>query len=640
MQVQQGRDFKYLNTLVLLFGLFTCLYFYSPALKAQDTLDEQWLVTQLEIAKDKSIYDPGQAVEFVESLIAEHDDKLTVLQRIKLQLILANDYLLVGGLKKTIELEKQIANDLHLLDDDSLVTYYIIKSNIHNYSGQTEQSLAILKIAEELVKQLDDEKLNSKVFGALANFYVYNHDDIKALEYFYKSYEIIKRSGDLLDLAYIEATMAKSYEYLFDYDTAVEMQTKALNYFLKYDLVFDSLVSYYHLAKVYLKMDRTQDAIKISNKLLPLSEQATDKSLVYYGFIVLAEAYLLEQNLSQAQHYLSLSNQYFDQLEDVANIAQHYYIQAGIELAQRSSEKAAKTLDKAQLLSESLPIEYSISSLIKLTRLQAELAVQQNDYQLAYKYQQDLIALNDRQYNKVREISRSRHKVEFDTKQVKLEKQLLKKDKELNEFALQEIKQQQALQNTIMFSVLILFLLLLLFSWRQYRLKRKFSLLANTDFLTGVANRRKIMDFAELQWLQLKNDNHNFCLILFDLDHFKNINDEFGHPTGDLVLKSITETAKCAIRGHDILGRIGGEEFLVVLNNTSLVEAIEIAERIKSDIEKTSIKEGENVIKMTASFGVAQKRAQLNSFKDLLKNADKALYTAKERGRNRVETDE
>lgn len=640
MQVQQGRDFKYLNTLVLLFGLFTCLYLYSPALKAQDTLDEQWLVTQLEIAKDKSIYDPGQAVEFVESLIAEHDDKLTVLQRIKLQLILANDYLLVGGLKKTIELEKQIANDLHLLDDDSLVTYYIIKSNIHNYSGQTEQSLAILKIAEELVKQLDDEKLNSKVFGALANFYVYNHDDIKALEYFYKSYEIIKRSGDLLDLAYIEATMAKSYEYLFDYDTAVEMQTKALNYFLKYDLVFDSLVSYYHLAKVYLKMDRTQDAIKISNKLLPLSEQATDKSLVYYGFIVLAEAYLLEQNLSQAQHYLSLSNQYFDQLEDVANIAQHYYIQAGIELAQRSSEKAAKTLDKAQLLSESLPIEYSISSLIKLTRLQAELAVQQNDYQLAYKYQQDLIALNDRQYNKVREISRSRHKVEFDTKQVKLEKQLLKKDKELNEFALQEIKQQQALQNTIMFSVLILFLLLLLFSWRQYRLKRKFSLLANTDFLTGVANRRKIMDFAELQWLQLKNDNHNFCLILFDLDHFKNINDEFGHPTGDLVLKSITETAKCAIRGHDILGRIGGEEFLVVLNNTSLVEAIEIAERIKSDIEKTSIKEGENVIKMTASFGVAQKRAQLNSFKDLLKNADKALYTAKERGRNRVETDE
>ena len=109
---------------------------------------------------------------------------------------------------------------------------------------------------------------------------------------------------------------------------------------------------------------------------------------------------------------------------------------------------------------------------------------------------------------------------------------------------------------------------------------------------------------------------------------------------GDLVLKNITDIAKRAIREHDILGRIGGEEFLVVLNNTPLVEAIEIAYRIKSDIEKTPINDGENVIKMTASFGVAQKRAQSNSFKDLLKNADKALYTAKERGRNRVETDE
>ena len=640
MQVQQGRYFKYLNTLVLLFGLFTCLYLFSPALKAQSTFDEQWLVTQLDIAKDKSILDPGQAVEFVESLLAEHDNELTQLQRAKLQLVLADDYLLVGGLKTAIELEKQIANNLSLLDDDSLVDYYLIKSNIHNYSGQTEQSLAVLMIAKELVEQRDDETLKSKVFGALANFYVYNHDDIKALDYFYKSYEIIKRSGDLLDLAYIEATMAKSYEYLFDYDTAIEMQTKALNYFLKHNLVFDSLVSYYHLAKVYLKVGRTQDAINSSNKLLALSVKATDKSFVYYGFIVLAEAYLVEQKMPQAQHYLSLSNQYFDRIEDVANIAQHYYTQAGIELAQHLPEKAAKTLAKAQQLSESLPIEFSITSRIKLTRLQTELAVQQNDYQLAYKYQQDLIALNDRQYNKVREISRSRYKVEFDTKQVKLEKQLLKKDKELNEFSLQEIKQQQALQNTIMFSVLLLFLLLLLFSWRQYRLKRKFSLMANTDFLTGVANRRKIMDSAESQWLELKSDNHNFCLILFDLDHFKNINDEFGHPVGDLVLKNITDIAKRAIREHDILGRIGGEEFLVVLNNTPLVEAIEIAYRIKSDIEKTPINDGENVIKMTASFGVAQKRAQLNSFKDLLKNADKALYTAKERGRNRVETDE
>lgn len=642
MQIQQGRCFNYLHSRVSLLSFFACLYLYCATLNAaqQPVLDAKWLTTQLELAHKKSIQDPGHAAEFLEHLIKQHSTHLSAIQRSELQLHLADNYLLLGELSKAIALERLLANELTVLNNESLIRYYLIKSTIYSYSGQADKSLAILNTAEQQVEQLENEKLKSKVYGALASFYVYNHDDIKALDYFYKSYEIIKRSGDLLDLAYIESTMAKSYEYLFDYDKALELQLKALAYFLKNDLMFDSLVSYFHSAKIYLKMKRGQEAIASSQKMLAMAGQVANENLVYYGYIILAEAYLLEQDIAQANHYLSLSSQYFDKLEDVANIANHLYIQAAIELAQNLTDQAAKTLAKAQLLSEQIPIENSITSLLKLANLQTELAVQQNDYRLAYKYQQDFIALNEQHYNKVREIARSRHKVEFDIKQVKLEKQLLKKDKELNEFSLQEIKQQQALQNTIMFSVLLLFLLLLLFSWRQYRLKRKFSVLANTDFLTGVANRRKIMDFAESQWLELKSDNHNFCLIIFDLDHFKSINDEFGHPAGDLILKSITETAQRAIREHDILGRIGGEEFLVVLNNTPLVEATEIAYRIKSDIEKTPINDGENVIKITASFGVAQKRAQLHSFKDLLKNADKALYAAKERGRNRVETDE
>ncbi|TMN72022.1 hypothetical protein CWB85_08500 [Pseudoalteromonas sp. S1727] len=642
MQGQQGSCFSYLHIRVLLLSIFAYLYLYCAASNAaqQPALDAQWLATQRDLAHEKSVQDPGQATEFLELVLTQQHTRLTPLQRSELQLDLAENYLLLGELTKAIELEKQLANELAVLSNESLINYYLIKSTIHSYSGQADKSLAILKTAEQQVDLLGNDKLRSKVYGALASFYVYNHDDIKALDYFYKSYEIIKRSGDLLDLAYIESTMAKSYEYLFDYDKALQMQHKALAYFLENDLVFDSLVSYFHLAKVYLKMECSQEAIDSSQTMLAMAHKVANENLVYYGYIILAEAYLFEQDITRASHYLALSNQFFDKLEDVANIANHLYIQAAVELAQNLTEQAAQTLAKAQLMSEQIPIENSITSLLKLARLQTKLAVQQNDYQLAYKYQQDFIALNDQHYNKVRELSRSRHKVQFDTKQVELEKQLLKKDKELNEFALLEIKQQQALQNTIMFSVLLLFLLLLLFSWRQYRLKRKFSLLANTDFLTGVANRRKIMDLAELQWLQLKKDNHNFCLIIFDLDHFKTINDEFGHPAGDHVLKAITEISQRAIRDNDVLGRIGGEEFLVVLSNTSRVEAVEIAYRIKSDIEKTQINYGEHVLRMTASFGVAQKGVHLNSCKDLLKNADKALYTAKERGRNRVETDE
>ena len=642
MQVQQGSCFKHLNSLVLLTILVTCLYLYCAPLKAQQktAFDEQWLTTQLHTAHEKSIQDPGQAIEFVALLLVEHTSRLTVLQRTRLQLNLAENYLLNGEITKSIELEQQIAKQLNSLSSDALISYYLVKSDIYNFTGQSEKSLAVLMTAKKLVEQLDNDKLKSDVYGALANFYVYNHDDIRALDYFYKSYVIIKRSGSLLDLAYIESTMAKSYEYLFDYNKAIEVQTKALDYFLKHDLAFDSLVSYFHLAKVYLKMGRSQEAIASSQKLLTLSKKLANEKLVYYGYIILAEAYLLEQDMAQASHYLSLSNQYFDRLEDVVTIANHFYTQAGIELALNLPEQATITLTKAQQLSKQIPIENSITSLLKLTRLLTQLAVQQQDYQQAYLHQQDLIALNAQHYNKVRELSRSRYQVQFDTKQVEIERQLLEKDKELSEFALQEIKQQQALQKTIMLSVLLLFLLLLIFSWRQYRLKRKFSVLANTDVLTGVANRRKIIEFAQLQWQQLKKDDHNFCLIAFDLDHFKNINDDFGHPAGDLVLQAITNTSLRAIRENDILGRIGGEEFLVVLNNTTLAEATEIAYRIKTEIEKERIISDGNEIKVTASFGVAQKQAQLGSFKDLFKKADKALYAAKDHGRNRVEIDE
>ena len=642
MQLQQSSCFNYLHSRISLLSFLACLYFYCAVLNAaqQASTDKQWLDAQLEIANGKSVQDPGQAAKFLEWLLIEYNPQLNTLQRSELQLVLADNYLLMGNLVKAIALEKQIANHQSLLSNESLIRYYLIKSSIYSFSGQTDRALALLSTAEEQVTQLENEKLKSKVYGALADFYVYNHHDIKALDYFYKSYAIIKHSGDLLDLAYIESSMAKSYEYLFDYEKALEMQQKALDYFLENDLVFDSLVSYFHLAKVYLKMERSQDAIDSSLKMLALADKVANKNLVYYGYIILAEVYLFEKNLAQAEHYLSLSNQYFDRLEDFANIVNHLYVQAGIELAQNLTDQAAKTLTKAQSLTEKIPEESSVISLLKLARLQVELAVQQNDYQLAYKYQQHLIALNEQHYSDVRELSRSQQKVSFDNKQDELEKQLLKKDEELNEFALLEIKQQQALQNTIIFSVLLLFLLLLLFSWRQFRLKRKFKLLANTDYLTGIANRRKVMDFAELQWQQLKKGDQHFCLITFDLDHFKYINDEFGHPAGDRVLKVITETSQCAIRECDFLGRIGGEEFLVVLNNTSRVEAIEIAHRIRSDIEKTPISYGKKTIQVTASFGVAQKKAQLNSFKDLLKNADKALYIAKERGRNRVETDE
>ena len=155
--------------------------------------------------------------------------------------------------------------------------------------------------------------------------------------------------------------------------------------------------------------------------------------------------------------------------------------------------------------------------------------------------------------------------------------------------------------------------------------------LASKDFLTGIYNRRSFEAFANSF---LATDD--VALILIDIDYFKFINDNYGHLIGDEVLKYVTNKIKILIRKNDIFARIGGEEFVVLLPNTSLKNAYKIAEKLRQIIEQASIKIDKLNIDITISLGVASLDKN-ETLKDLLQKVDIALYKAKSNGRNRVE---
>ncbi len=155
--------------------------------------------------------------------------------------------------------------------------------------------------------------------------------------------------------------------------------------------------------------------------------------------------------------------------------------------------------------------------------------------------------------------------------------------------------------------------------------KEQLEFLSNTDALTGLKNRRKIDKILNEQ------KNKKFSIILMDIDHFKSINDDFGHLIGDEILIEIAEILKYNVNANDIIGRWGGEEFLIICRNTSMQEAQKLALRLKELIENKDFK----VRKVTASFGISVAKNDL-ILKDILANADKALYKAKENGRNQV----
>jgi diguanylate cyclase (GGDEF)-like protein len=157
---------------------------------------------------------------------------------------------------------------------------------------------------------------------------------------------------------------------------------------------------------------------------------------------------------------------------------------------------------------------------------------------------------------------------------------------------------------------------------------------ASHDPLTGVSNRSAILEALAREKERATRDGTSLSVVLIDLDHFKRVNDTLGHHTGDGVLREAAARLRAAVRTYDSLGRYGGEEFLVVLPRCTLVEAREIAERIRLQIAEEPIVVGTEKVRLTASLGVAAGDADIGP---LVRAADAALYRAKAAGRNCVQ---
>ncbi|MEK7548507.1 MAG: GGDEF domain-containing protein [Patescibacteria group bacterium] len=181
------------------------------------------------------------------------------------------------------------------------------------------------------------------------------------------------------------------------------------------------------------------------------------------------------------------------------------------------------------------------------------------------------------------------------------------------------------------------------------KLRQRVSVLEDllvTDELTRLLNRRGLMDglriiHREVSW-QLANPQKRklisiraLSLLFIDLDHFKKVNDDFGHPAGDLVLKEVAKLIRLSLRGIDVVGRWGGEEIVVGLVGADLTNAQQIAENLRQKIGQLELRSDNSIITVTASFGVAS-LGEDQSLDDLIQAADAALYRAKKSGRNKV----
>ncbi len=169
------------------------------------------------------------------------------------------------------------------------------------------------------------------------------------------------------------------------------------------------------------------------------------------------------------------------------------------------------------------------------------------------------------------------------------------------------------------------------------KLKQELETLSYQDSLTGIANRRLYDIFLKREWELAIRNHSQISLIMMDIDLFKQYNDQYGHHAGDVALKSIANILTSELRKSDIVARIGGEEFVIVMPAMGQKNAVEIAERIRCKIESIVIKQNDLDTVLTASFGVGtvipQQSDRLESF---LEKVDRLLYAAKQNGRNQI----
>lgn len=202
-----------------------------------------------------------------------------------------------------------------------------------------------------------------------------------------------------------------------------------------------------------------------------------------------------------------------------------------------------------------------------------------------------------------------------------------------------EIEHGQVTNNRLALALAFTLIVLLVFwSYRSKRSQNRLKVQANTDELTGIATRLSFRHVANIRLLQDKGSKRESSLILFDLDLFKQVNDKYGHTAGDIALKAAVDCALDVCRSEDLVARIGGEEFAILVSNCNVSQASHVAEQCRQKIEKLSFESLYPDLKITSSFGVADTSNGGYVLDNIFAKADQALFKAKSNGRNNVQS--
>ncbi|WP_244225138.1 tetratricopeptide repeat-containing diguanylate cyclase [Vibrio aquaticus] len=509
-------------------------------------------------------------------------------------------------------------NDETLIE--SLFDYSIRAAWAYEATQDYTQAMHWYRTAENYGVYLGDNDKRGYVYLQYSAVKSLQGNQYEALKLANEAYFLLSDSLDAEMVSDLYSQLGILYYLNGDYNNAIQFQEKVLAQALKDQSSQEIAVAHYNVANAYFKwskVDFSQDKIQTASQNyqqgLKLAQKIQAKYLQRNNLLGLISLYSFSGSLSDAstrvQELLSLNLEYSGYSELSYHLVLADYYQAIGDTQQQRQHLLGATLYYAAP-NKSFPA-YALDKQKDIAELYASIG----EYELAYEW-----------LNKYSEHAIGRYKSQTQQKVKDLQSEI-----ENQRLAIEnrDLTEQVQIRFWLIATIIFVLLLSLGLLYQQRKKKQLFYQLSNIDFLTGLSNRRHIFEWGESKFTQ-----HKLSSIIFDIDHFKVLNDTHGHDLGDEVLKQVSDIVSNATRKQDVVGRIGGEEFLILLPEVNKEQLAKIAENIRSKIATHSFKtKNERTLKVTASFGIAEH--QSGALSDQVNLADTALYRAKRSGRNR-----
>lgn len=495
----------------------------------------------------------------------------------------------------TVEYEHGVATGRRLRNDSLLADGLMLRGELRYYRGEIGAALADLTESHDLYVRLGDDDRERHTLNDIANLYA------------------DRRVGE--------------------YDRAIEYYRQLLAAHQAAGRTGAISTAYFNIGTTLENKGDPAAALDWYRRSLAIERQRGDSAEIAVVERSMGIALTKAGRPGEALRWLDASLAYYARTEDADG-------QARVRLSRGTALRALGRPADALADLEAARVHFDSTRNTRfLERLHDERArayADAGDWQGAYEARGTQLRLQQALAEQLKEEHTSRLRVQFDTEKKEAENRALLLENRLRGQRLAAVARIRRLQTVIIALSGVIMVILAALVARHLSTARRMRVMAMTDELTRLPNRRHLLSVAQERLDEARRGRESISILALDVDHFKRINDTFGHEVGDAVLRRVAQTCRAALRHDDSIGRTGGEEFIVVLPHADAGRAMEIAERLRAAVERLDWADVDPALRVTVSVGVAERAAGDDDFAALSRRADDSLYRAKEHGRNRV----